>query len=156
MNQTDTALRAVFEMEPLAETPNPPVANTTIPDYVVPLAVAPEKEERTVAEQKAEEDFEFSRGALKTLAVEAQTTLHRAVEAAEQTDKASSFTAVAELLRATVETHKQLHDLHKTSAEVRIAAQAGRTPQAQVNIQQGVVFNGTSEELLRLIDKSRQ
>lgn len=150
-NKTDAALCAVFNVEPST-------ADTTTNALVIPeaTAIAPVVEEKSDAELKAEEDFEFSRGSLKALAVEAQTTLHRAVEAAEQTDKASSFTAVAELLRATVETHKQLHELHKTSAEVRIASQAGRAPQAQVNIQQGVVFNGTSEELLRLIDKSRQ
>jgi len=152
-NNTDIALRAVFNIEEAITEPLPQT------ELVVaePTALAPAVvDEKSDAERKADEDFEFSRGALKTLAVEAQTTLHRAVEAAEQTDKASSFTAVAELLRATVETHKQLHDLHKTSAEIRIASQAGKTPQAQVNIQQGVVFNGTSEELLRLIDKSRQ
>lgn len=151
-HKTDTALRAVFNIEDAITEPTP--APVVIAE---PVAIpAPVREEKSDAERKADEDFEFSRGALKTLATEAQTTLHRAVEAAEQTDKASSFTAVAELLRATVETHKQLHDLHKTSAEIRIASQAGRSPQAQVNIQQGVVFNGTSEELLRLIDKSRQ
>lgn len=152
-NNTDIALRAVFNIEEAITEP-PPQAELVVAEST---ALAPAVvDEKSDAERKADEDFEFSRGALKTLAVEAQTTLHRAVEAAEQTDKASSFTAVAELLRATVETHKQLHDLHKTSAEIRIASQAGKTPQAQVNIQQGVVFNGTSEELLRLIDKSRQ
>lgn len=151
--KTDAALDAVFNVSdaPLVVSEEPTTAIVALTPST-PAVV----EEKTDAELKADEDFEFSRGALKSLAVEAQTTLHRAVEAAEQTDKASSFTAVAELLRATIETHKELQQLHKTSTEIRIASQAGRAPQAQVNIQQGVVFNGTSEELLRLIDKSRQ
>lgn len=150
---TIDALNAVFNVESDNVEAN---TESTAAIAIASSTALSTPEEKTEAERKADEDFEFSRGSLKALAVEAQTTLHRAVEAAEQTDKASSFTAVAELLRATIETHKQLHDLHKTSAEIRIASQAGRPTQAQVNIQQGVVFNGTSEELLRLIDKSRQ
>lgn len=151
---TQAALNSMFEIQ----TPEPdPLVPTVVPDATpVVVTSALQSATPTAEEERADEDFHFSRGALKSLAVEAQQTLHRAVEVAEQTDKASSFTAVAELLRATLEAHRELQQLHKTSAEIKIAAQASHAPQAQVNIQQGVVFNGTPAELLKLIDPSRQ
>jgi len=82
--------------------------------------------------------------------------LHRAVEVAEQTDTPRAFEAVADLARATLESHRELQQLHKTSAEIRIAAKTAQAPTSQVNIDKGIVFNGSPDELLKLIDPSRQ
>jgi hypothetical protein len=151
--QTQNALNQIFNITPteLPATENDHAIQVSDVTLDAPLAesISPE-------ELRAEEDFLFSRGALKSLAVEAQNTLHRAVEVAEQTDKASSFTAVAELLRATIETHKELQQLHKTAADVRLATKTTQTPVGQVNIDKGIVFQGGADELLKLIDPSRK
>lgn len=115
----------------------------------------PDADERSQEEIQAQEDYEFSRGAIKAIAVEAQTTLSRAVDAAVQTDTARAFEAVADMIRASLESHRELQGLHKTAAEIRAATSVARTPPGTVNIQQGVVFTGTSEELLRLIAPDR-
>jgi len=119
-------------------------------------AVASSPVQESDAERLAREDFEFSRGSLKSVAVEVQGTLHRAVEVAEQTDTPRAFEAVADLARATLESHRELQQLHKTSAEIRIAAKTAQAPTSQVNIDKGIVFNGSPDELLKLIDPSRQ
>lgn len=103
----------------------------------------------------AREDFLFSRGALRTVATDAQNALHRAVDVATQTDTPKAYEAVAEIVRATVEVHRELQGIHKTAAETRLATAAAKEPQSPVNVDKAIVFAGTSEELLRLISKDR-
>lgn len=153
MNETTKShLNTIFDMasSESSETSN---ALAVVPE-ILPATTAPPEENES--ERLAREDFEFSRGALKSVAVEAQTMLHRATEVASQTDTPRAFEAVGDLVRATLETHRELQSLHKTAAEIRLATKTAQTPTSQVNIQQGVVFQGSSEELLRLISKDRQ
>lgn len=157
--QTQVALNTIFGIE--SETVPAAAPTAIVPTAVLPpeRTTAPSSEESTIHEIRAEEDFEFSRGALKTVATEGQSILHRAIEAAEQTDRASNFEAVAQIMRATVETHRAIQDIHKQAHELRAAIHASRqpsTPVGQVNIEQGIVFQGGADELLRLIDPTRK
>lgn len=148
---TGLALDAVFDITTITDTSTDAVV---VPVEVLPAVIA-SPTEQTIAERQADEDFEFSRGAIKSVAVEAQNTLHRAVEVAEQTDTPRSFEAVGDLVRATLESHRELQNLHKTAAEIRLTMNPP-TPANQVNIDKGIVFNGSPDELLKLIDPSRQ
>lgn len=145
---TEMALDAIFDI-----TSNVPAVITTT---VEALSVDTTSDDLTPEERQASEDYEFSRGAIKSIAVEAQTTLNRAVEVATQTDAPRAYEVVADMVRATLEAHRDLQQLHKTSTETRLARQSAKQPAGAVNIQQGIVFSGTSEELLRLISKDRQ
>lgn len=149
---TETALDGVFGIAPAPV--NTPTEMVVVPEVLPPAEVAPV--EVSLAERQAQEDYEFSRGALKTVAAEAQNTLHRAVEVAEQTDTPRAFEAVADMVRATLESHRELQSLHKTAAEIRMATKTATAPTTNVNIDKGVVFSGGPDELLRLIDPSRQ
>lgn len=151
-SETQASLDAIFDIEPIKTEDSATTALVTSPA----TALVPSEEPPSEAEQHAQEDFTFSRGALKSVAVEAQNTLHRAVEVAEQTDTPRAFEAVADMVRATLEAHRELQQLHKTASEVRLATKTAQTPVGQVNIQQGVVFNGTSADLLKLINPDRQ
>lgn len=148
---TAHALNAVFDIATPAPTETSTAVITTTPTVLAPVEDAP----LTEAEQHAQEDFAFSRGALKSVAVEAQGTLHRAVEVAQQVDTPRSFEAVAQMVRATLDAHKELHQLHKTAAEIRMTSKAA-TPAASVNIDKGIVFQGDAASLLKLIDPSRK
>lgn len=152
--ETQNALNQIFNIAP-SEPLIPTTPDTLLVVSEVAESVPAPGASATIHEIRAEEDFLFSRSALKSLAVEAQTTLHRAVEVADQTDKASSFTAVAELLRATIETHKELHQLHKVSSELR-QSHAPSSSASSISIDKGVVFTGGADELLKIIDPSRQ
>ncbi len=148
---TGLALDAVFD---ITATTDMSIDTAIVPVEVLPANIA-SPPEQTIAERQANEDFEFSRGALKSVAVEAQSILHRAVEVAEQTDTPRSFEAVGDLVRATLESHRELQNLHKTAADIRLTTKP-LTPANQVNIDKGIVFNGSPDELLKLIDPSRQ
>lgn len=151
MNETTKEnLNNIFDMS----TSNTSMEVAVVGEILPAVASSPVQE--SDAERLAREDFEFSRGSLKSVAVEVQGTLHRAVEVAEQTDTPRAFEAVADLARATLESHRELQQLHKTSAEIRIAAKTAQAPTSQVNIDKGIVFNGSPDELLKLIDPSRQ
>lgn len=151
MNETTKEnLNNIFDMS----TSNTSMEVAVVGEVLPAIASSPVQE--LDAERLAREDFEFSRGSLKSVAVEVQGTLHRAVEVAEQTDTPRAFEAVADLARATLESHRELQQLHKTSAEIRIAAKTAQAPTSQVNIDKGIVFNGSPDELLKLIDPSRQ
>lgn len=151
MNETTKEnLNNIFDMS----TSNTSMEVAVVGEVLPAVASSPVQE--SDAERLAREDFEFSRGSLKSVAVEVQGTLHRAVEVAEQTDTPRAFEAVADLARATLESHRELQQLHKTSAEIRIAAKTAQAPTSQVNIDKGIVFNGSPDELLKLIDPSRQ
>lgn len=143
---TETALATVFDLAPTESTELVPTAE------VLPAVV--DVPDETEEERAAREDFQFSRGALKAVAVEAQTTLHRSVEVAEQTDTPRAFEAVAQMIRATLDSHKELHALHKTAAELRATKVAPAS--TTVNVDKGIVFSGGPDELLRLIDPSRK
>jgi len=147
---TKENLNNIFDMS----TSNTSLEVAVVGEVLPAIASSPVQE--SDAERLAREDFEFSRGSLKSVAVEVQGTLHRAVEVAEQTDTPRAFEAVADLARATLESHRELQQLHKTSAEIRIAAKTAQAPTSQVNIDKGIVFNGSPDELLKLIDPSRQ
>lgn len=150
---TRASLDAIFDVQ--SDSANTITTTTTLVT-TSPASLVPASPETTEAEQHAQEDFTFSRGALKSVATEAQNTLHRAVEVAEQTDTPRAFEAVADMVRATLEAHRELQQLHKTAAEVRLATKTAQTPVGQVNIDKGIVFNGSPDELLKLIDPSRQ
>lgn len=153
-DSTKEALNTIFDVEPIIEPSTP--STEIIPAVEVLPATTATPTDDDEAERQAREDFAFSRGALKSVAAESQNTLHRAVDVANQTDTPRSFEAVGDLVRATLEAHRELQSLHKTAAEIRLATKAAQTPSSQVNIQQGVVFQGSSDELLRLISKDRQ
>lgn len=165
MNQnTVNALDAIFEIVPEAnDAPKIEAVDAEIVDVVphgaietsitVPAPAPPA--EPTQEEKEARADFELSRTALTVVAQDAQTTLHRAVDVAMQTDTPRGFEAVAEMVRATIEVHREIQQLHKTAAEIRMATKTASGPSTTVNVEQGVIFNGSSDELLRLIDKSR-
>lgn len=157
-DKTTDSLDGIFSIIPTSElTTLPSAANTTLEtiDAItgeiveVDAALSPE-------EVAAKEDFTFTRDSLKTIAGSAQTTMLRSMDVANQLDKASSFEAVADMVRATVEVHRELQALHKSAAEVRAASQMAAQPQGGVNIDKGIVFAGTSEELLRLISTDRK
>lgn len=150
---TAASLDAIFQVDSTVAMVSSDVSVS--PELVVPT-LAPAVVEETEEERQAREDFQFSRGALKSVAVEAQNTLHRAVEVAEQTDTPRAFEAVADMVRATLESHRELQSLHKTAAEIRLATKTAQTPANQVTIDKGIVFNGSPDELLKLIDPSRQ
>lgn len=152
-DSTKDTLNTIFDVEPIVESTTTEIAPMV---EILPVKASSIPTEENDAEKLAHEDFEFSRGALKSVATESQNTLHRAVDVANQTDTPRSFEAVGDLVRATLEAHRELQSLHKTAAEVRLATKTAQTPTSQVNIQQGVVFQGSSEELLRLISKDRQ
>ncbi len=118
-------------------------------------ALAVVSEEDTEAEHAAKEDFDYSRKMLKTIAVDAQMALSRATEVATQTDNAKSFEAVARLISASVEIHRELQDTHEKRARTRVVNRPPAPTAAPVNIQNGVVFNGTADELLALIKPER-
>lgn len=155
-HDTKESLNAVFGI--VAEsTPPQDAALTSSVTVLPPESTEPTPAPQTIHEIRAEEDFLFSRTSLKNLATDGSSVLRRAIDAAEQTDRASNYEAVAALMRAAVDTHRAIQDLHKTSQELRIATQVSQAPHAaSVHIEQGVVFNGTGDELLRILDKSRQ
>jgi hypothetical protein len=149
---TERTLDNVFEIASSEVSDEPTIAIVPAVE-VLPAPVAAPIEE-TENELQAREDFQFSRGALKAVAVEAQNTLHRSVDVATQTDTPRSFEAVAVMIRATLDSHKELHDLHEKAAKMR--AMKTTTPAATVNVDKGIVFNGSTADLLKLIDPSRK
>ena len=160
-DETRQSLNGIFNMQNESSNTTPQEAEVLPAETALTTStptdlVLSAPDDLTPEEIQAREDFQFSRGAIKSVATESQTTLHRAIDVANQTDSARSFEVVADLVRATLDAHRELHGLHKTAAEIRATTQAGKTPPGTVNIQQGVVFSGTGDELLRLISKDRQ
>ena len=117
-----------------------------------PTAMDPDEAE---ALRQAKEDIAFSRSAIKSIANDAQQSLIRAVEVAEQTDTARAFEAVAAMVRASLDAHKELHQLHKSAAEQRMTARAKSPETPGVTIKNGIVFQGTTAELLRQLKPER-
>lgn len=154
-DSTKEALNTIFDVEPIIDPSTPSTEMVPVVE-VLPATTATTPTEEDEAERHAREDFAFSRGALKSVATESQNTLHRAVDVANQTDTPRSFEAVGDLVRATLEAHRELQSLHKTAAEIRLATKTAQTPVSQVNIDRGIVFNGTPDELLKLIDPTRK
>lgn len=149
---TERTLDNVFEIASSEVTDEPTTAIVPAVEVLPAPVVAPTDE--TEDERQAREDFQFSRGALKAVAVEAQNTLHRSVDVANQTDTPRSFEAVAVMVRAVLDSHKELHDLHEKTAKVRAMKTAA--PASTVNVDKGIVFQGDAAALLKLIDPSRK
>lgn len=158
MNQnTVNALDVIFDVAPEGQSNSEATLVTVNPTPIQAALVPAPQEEETIEEAQAKEDYNFTRSALTTVAADAQTTLHRAVDVANQTDTPRAFEAVAEMVRATIEIHRDLQALHKTAAEIRMANKAAKVgPAGSVSVNNGIIFAGTSEELLRLVSKDRQ
>ena len=161
-DQTRTALNAVFGVdaeEPTSTAMTSPAVTGEILAPVESATTEPSLDpDEAEALRQAKEDFDFSRGAIKSIANDAQQSLIRAVEVAEQTDTARSFEAVAAMVRASLDAHRELHQLHKSASEQRMTSRAasqksGETP--GVNIKNGIVFQGTAAELLRQLKPER-
>lgn len=127
-DSTKDALNTIFDVA----TSNSDTPTAELVSTAELLPVAPIVSEETEPERLAREDFEFSRGALKSVAVESQNTLHRAVEVAEQTDTPRAFEAVAVMVRATLDSHKELHDLHEKAAKARAIKTATTTSTTEI------------------------
>ncbi len=151
--QNEAAFNNIFDIAPAPANTEPQIVEVTALAPAQTAELAPTvHNEITPAERDATEDYEFSRGALKSVAAEAQNVLHRASDVAMQIDSPRAFEAVAVMIKATLEAHQALHGLHKDSAAMRIANRPAGS--GGVNVEKGIIFNGTSEELLRMIDGS--
>lgn len=163
MNETTrTSLNAVFGVEaqesPVESLSPVAVTGTILPAPAASTETSPMDPDDEEALRQAKEDFAFSRGAIKSIANDAQQSLIRAVEVAEQTDTARAFEAVAAMVRASLDAHKELHHLHKTAVEQRMALKSSNQKTetgSGVNIKNGIVFQGTTAELLRQLKPER-
>jgi hypothetical protein len=167
MNQnTMSALDVIFDVKPEPKSTQLQLGfdNDSEVTVITPSELIPEPDtqliaaehEPTIEEREAKEDYSLSRTALTVVAMDAQTTLHRAVEVAQQTDTPRAFEAVADMVRATIEVHREIQQLHKTAAEIRAANKPAGASQGNVNVAKGVIFNGGADELLRMIAKDRK
>ena len=106
-------------------------------------------------EKDAQEDYEFTRNSLKKVSEYSQEGVLDSIALAKSLDRPAGFEAVDNMVKATVEAHRALQELHKSAAEVRIASKTASMQQSTVNVEKGVVFAGTAEDLLRMIDTTR-
>jgi len=143
----DVSTNTVIEVEAMSLVPETkaeiiaPEANTAV--------------ELSKEEIEAKEDYEFTRNSLKNLADKSQDALISSIELAKSLERPAGFEAVANMVKSTIEAHRALQELHKSAAEVRISSQAAKGAASPVNVEKGVVFAGTAEDLLRLLDPSR-
>lgn len=154
-SNTVNSLDAVFNVDATAVEDN--TAALVVTGEVLPPAPTSTEREKTEAEKNAEEDMEFSRTQLKQLANAASNAVNRAVEVAQMTDSARSFEAVAAVIKAATDVHKTLQDAHKSAAErAAIVAPPAAKETPQVTVNNGIIFQGTADELLGLIKTDRK
>lgn len=159
-NKQSSLLDALFDTSDPSDTTN--LAEVTpeviTPSEIVTVDTTPPMTTLTEldiaeAEAKARVDFEYSREGLKKIATEAANTLARSVDVAAMVDSPRNFEAVAAMVKASVEVHRELQNMHALSANIR-AMKNG--PVKQVNVKNGVVFNGSSADLLKLLKPDRK
>lgn len=154
---TDESLNSIFDVAKPAEVIEPEIVETTSLATTVSteMAVSANAEiELSKEEKDAQEDYEFTRTSLKELSKTSQEGLNDSLALAKSLDRPAGFDAVANMVKATVEVHRALQEVHKTAAEIRIASKTAN-PQAPVNVERGIVFTGTPEDLLRMLKPER-
>ena len=152
MNQkTEESLNTLFNIDTDKQTESTELVQA-LPAELVLANTAPE--ELSQEELDAKEDYEFSRGALKSVAIESQSIMHRAADVANQTDTPRAFEAAAAMVKVTLEAHQALQGLHKSAAENRMMAKSS-SGTTNVKVEKGIVFAGTPDDLLRMIDPTR-
>jgi len=154
---TIKSLDRIFDADDTIDAATGEVVDCTpaVIDEPASIAVIDEPTPEEVHQKLAEEDFHFSRSAIKAIANESQTLLNRAVDVAQQTDAARSFEVAAELIKSVLEAHRELRETHKQALASQWLNGRPKEDRAAVNIQNGIVFNGTPEELLRMIQPDR-
>lgn len=151
----EDALNNIFDVESTTNTIEPEVVTSLTQVVSSEIVAANTEVELSKEEKDASEDYEFTREKLKQISITAQGGLEESLQLARSLDKPAGFDALANMIRSTVEVHKALHELHKSSAEIRISTKTANSPSSPVNVEKGIVFAGTAEDLLRMIDPTR-
>lgn len=105
-------------------------------------------------EEILNEDFKLARDSISSVLETSKTTMKSLVDLSNETDSPRAFEAISTLITAISSAAKDLLSLHEFKSTIRNNKKQkteNSNPQNQTNIQNNIMFKGSTKELLEMI-----
>jgi hypothetical protein len=102
----------------------------------------------------AEEDYKYIRNNMRDLINKGSEALDNLIHVADESEKAFAYTAVSTLLKALVDTNKELIELQKTMTSIK--TNKGEDKNSGTTNIKNAVFVGNSSELNEMMKKKKK
>lgn len=105
-------------------------------------------------EEILNEDFKLARDSISSVLETSKTTMKSIVDLSNKTDSPRAFEAISTLITAISSAAKDLLSLHEFKSTIRNNKKQkneNSNPQNQTNIQNNIMFKGSTKELLEMI-----
>lgn len=100
-----------------------------------------------------DDDFDQARLALKQMIAKGQSAVEDISNIARQSDNPRAYEVTGELIKTVAETAKDLLQLQKQKRELEIVK---KEEPKQIGTQNNIVFTGSTNDLLRLLNKENE
>ncbi len=109
----------------------------------------------TAQDSKMDHDFEYVRNNLKDLVETGSSALSSLFDLAQQSENARAYEVLSITIKTLSEINKDLLDIHEKKAKVEAASNkaSGQPVGVTNNVQNNVVFTGTTAELNGVIER---
>jgi hypothetical protein len=101
-----------------------------------------------------EDDFQLARESISSLLETSKDTMKNLVELCAATDSPRAFEAISGLIASVASASKDLLSLHETVSKIKNQKESS-SPLNQTNIQNNIVFKGSTKELLEIIKEQQ-
>ncbi len=104
-----------------------------------------------------EDDFQLARESISSLLETSKDTMKNLVELCAATDSPRAFEAISGLIASVASASKDLLSLHETVSKIKNQKESSSSssPLNQTNIQNNIVFKGSTKELLEIIKEQQ-
>lgn len=125
-----------------------------------PIVERPQRQiTKAVPDNAEDQDFQYVRENLKDLVETGNSALQSLFDLASQAENARAYEVLATTIKTLAEVNKDLLAMHEQQAKIK-QTKAGKNPDKSAgtggdttNIQQNVVFTGTTADMAELLDK---
>lgn len=106
--------------------------------------------------ESLEDDFQLARESISSLLETSKDTMKNLVELCAATDSPRAFEAISGLITSVASASKDLLSLHETVSKIKNQKESSSSsPLNQTNIQNNIVFKGSTKELLEIIKEQQ-
>lgn len=113
----------------------------------------PKEEQRMPVRDIQDDDYELARDTLREVITQGRNALDDVISLARSSEHPRSYEVAGQIMKTMSDVAKDLLTLKKQKLELDVPKNAQATP--QIGQQNNIVFAGSTEDLLRMIDQQK-
>lgn len=123
----------------------------TLPEVTKSNSVINTQEQTILSDDTLNQDFQKARLSINSILDTSELALDRLMDVVKDTDSPRAFEVAATLISTISNASKDLLEVHERIRKLKQHSVTSQNPGNQTNIQNNIVFKGTSKDLLELV-----